>query len=138
MLRLVYALSIGTWLGSAVTLTFLVTPTAHGTFGAPDARRFLRPLFPRYYALGIGCGFAALATVTLGKQSLASEQVYGLSVPAAIALLAAVIGRQVILPRLRKLDGSEERFARLHRIAAMLNTTVLGALVLAMAAAVAR
>ena len=69
MLRLVYALSIGTWLGSAVTLTFLVTPTAHGTFGAPDARRFLRPLFPRYYALGIGCGFAALATVTLGNAS---------------------------------------------------------------------
>jgi hypothetical protein len=138
MLRLVYALSIGTWLGSAVTLTFLVTPTAHGTFTAPDARRFLRPLFPRYYALGIGCGFAALATVTLGKHSLANEQVYGLSVPAAIALLAAVIGRQVILPRLREHDGGEERFARLHRIAAMLNTTMLGALVLAMAAAVAR
>ena len=138
MLRLVYALSIGTWLGSAVTLTFLVTPVAHGTFTAPDARRFLRPLFPRYYALGIACGFAALGTVTLGKHSLANDQVYGLSVPAAIALLAAVIGRQVILPRLREHDGGEESFARLHRVAAMLNTTMLGALVLAMAAAVAR
>lgn len=138
MLRLVYALSIGTWLGSVVTLTFLVTPTAHGAFAVADARRFLRPLFPRYYALGIGCGFAALVTVALGKHSLANEQVYGLSVPAAIALLAAVIGRQVILPRLHEVDGSEARFARLHRTAAMLNTTVLGALVLGMAAAVAR
>jgi hypothetical protein len=54
---------------------------------------------------------------------------------AAIALLAAVIGRRVILARARRREESSP--ASTHRVAAMLNTTMLGALVLAMAAAAA-
>jgi len=138
MLRLVFALAIGTWLGSVVSLTYVVTPTAHGTLDPRDARRLLRPLFPRHYTLGIGCGFVALATILAGKESLPYEQVLRLAVPTAIALLCTVVGRQVLLPKLRTLDGDDPRFGRLHQLSAMLNSTTLGALILAMAAAVAR
>jgi hypothetical protein len=138
MLRLVFACAIGTWLGSVVSLTYIVTPTAHGAFEAPDARRLLRPLFPRHYALGIACGFLALATILVGKASLPPEEVLRLTLPTSIALVCTVIGRQTLLPRLRELDGSDPRFARLHQFAAMLNTTTIGALVLAMAGAIAR
>ena len=138
MLRLVFALAIGTWLGAVVSLTYIVTPTAHGTFDARDARRLLRPLFPRHYSLGIACGFLALATVLVGKDSLPYEHVLRLATPTAIGLLCTVVGRQVLLPRLRELDGDDPRFGRLHQYSAMLNSTTLGALILAMAAAVAR
>ena len=138
MLRLVFALAIGTWLGAIVSLTYIVTPTAHGAFDPRDARRLLRPLFPRHYSLGIGCGFVALATILAGKESLPYEVVLHLAVPTAVALVCTVVGRQVLLPRMHALDGDDPRFGRLHQWSAMLNSTTLGALLLAMAAAVAR
>jgi len=138
MLRLAFALAIGTWLGAVVSLTYIVTPTAHGAFPPGDARRLLRPLFPRHYALGIVCGFLALATVLLGKESLPHDEVLRLAIPTSIGLVCAVVGRQVLVPRLRELDREDPRFGRLHQISAMLNSTTLGALILAMAAAVAR
>jgi hypothetical protein len=138
MLRLVFALAIGTWLGAVVSLTYIVTPTAHGVFDPRDARRLLRPLFPRHYGLGIACGFLALATILVGKASLPHEQALRLAAPTAIGLVCTVVGRQVLLPRLRELEGDDPRFGRIHRWSAMLNSTTLGALVLAMAAAVAR
>jgi Domain of unknown function (DUF4149) len=138
MLRLVFALAIGTWLGAIVSLTYIVTPTAHGAFDPRDARRLLRPLFPRHYSLGIACGFLALATVLAGKASLPYDHVLRLAVPTAVALVCTVVGRQVLLPRMRALDGEDPRFGRLHQWSAMLNSTTLGALLLAMAAAVAR
>ena len=138
MLRLVFALAIGTWLGAVVSLTYIVTPTAHGIFDPRDARRLLRPLFPRHYTLGIVCGFLALATILVGKESLPHEHALRLAVPTAVGLVCTVVGRQVLLPKLRALDGDDPRFGRLHQLSAMLNSTTLGALVLAMAAAVAR
>ena len=138
MLRLVFALAIGTWLGAVVSLAYIVTPTAHGAFDPRDARRLLRPLFPRHYGLGIVCGFLALATILVGKDSLPHDEVLRLAVPTAIGLVCTVVGRQVLLPRLRELDGDDPRFGRLHQVSAMLNSTTLGALILAMAAAVTR
>jgi hypothetical protein len=138
MLRLVFALSIGTWLGAIVSLTYIVTPTAHGTFDPRDARRLLRPLFPRHYGLGIVCGFIALATILVGKTSLTDEEILRLAVPTGIGLVCTIVGRQTLLPKLRELDRTDPRFGRLHQVSAMLNSTTLGALVLAMAAAIAR
>jgi hypothetical protein len=138
MLRLVFALAIGTWLGAVVSLTYVVTPIVHGRYDRADARRLLRPLFPPHYTLGIVCGFVALASVTFAKGSLPYEHALRLAVPTFIGLVCTVIGRQVLLPRLRETDGDDPRFGRLHQISAMLNSTTLGALVLAMAAVVTR
>ena len=137
-MRLLFTLAIGTWLGSIVSLTYIVTPTAHGAFDPRDARRLLRPLFSRHYSLGIVCGFLALATILAGKESLPYEHVLRLAVPTAVGLVCTVVGRQLLLPRLRALDGDDPRFGRLHQWSAMLNSTTLGALILALAGAVAR
>ncbi len=138
MLRLAYALAIGTWIGAVVTMSFVVTPTAHARLGGADARRLLRPLFPRYYALGIGCGVVALVVVALARDALPREHLLRLALPAAVALVCTVVGRDVLLPRLRDAHADEARFDRLHQAAAILNSTTLGALVLAMAAALLR
>jgi hypothetical protein len=138
MLRLVFALAVGTWLGAVVSLTYLITPIVHSRFETTEARRLLRPLFPAHYALGIGCGFLALATLLVAKAALPYEQVVRFAVPTSVALVCTIVGRQVLLPRLRSLDGHDPRFSQLHQWSAMLNMTTMGALVLAMAAAVSR
>ena len=69
------------WLGSNVCVSFLVAPVAHGNFPTAEARRFLRPLFPRYYRLGALCGFVALGMVLLGRASLTQEELMRLSLP---------------------------------------------------------
>ena len=138
MLRLLFCLAIAIWLGSVVCVSFIVAPVAHGNFPTAEARRFLRPLFPRYYRLGALCGFVALGVVLLGRAGLSQEELARLTVPVAIAMVASLIGGEWILPRLRDLDGEDERFARLHQVSAMLNTTTLAALVLAVAGAVMR
>ena len=138
MLRLVFALAIGIWLGAVVHLSFVVTPTAHGLLTPQEARRLLRPLFPRYYALGILCGFVALAAVALGKAGLSQEELLRLSLPTATAIALNVVARQRILPRMQEAGRDDPEFDRLHRVSAMLNSTTLAALVLAMAAAVTR
>ncbi|HZR84633.1 MAG TPA: DUF4149 domain-containing protein [Candidatus Binatia bacterium] len=137
MLRLVFALAVAVWLGSVVCVSFIVTPAAHGTFPTPEARRFLRPIFPRYYRLGLGCGIAALAAVLLGRSGLPQEELVRLTAPVAIAMLTT-IGGDLLLPRLRETDRTSPGFERLHLASTMLNTTTLAALALAVAAAVAR
>lgn len=138
MLRLLFCLAIATWLGSVVCISFVVAPVAHGHFPTAEARRFLRPLFPRYYVLGVLCGFVALAVVLLGRAGLSQEELARLTIPVAVAMVTSLIGGMLILPRLRDLDGEDDRFSRLHQIAAMLNTTTLFALALAIAGAVLR
>ena len=109
MLRLVFALSIGTWLGAIVSLTWIVTPTAHGAFAPHDARRLLRPLFPRHYGLGIVWDAPPLVIVPAVLAALAAHVVrawsmtlacYGYSgnarrihrVIVGATLIAAVVG----------------------------------------------
>ncbi len=138
MLRLLFCLAIATWLGSVVCISFVVAPVAHSYFPTAEARRFLRPLFPRYYLLGVLCGFVALAVVLLGRAGLSQEELARLTIPVAVAMVTSLVGGMLILPRLRDLDGEDDRFSRLHQIAAMLNTTTLFALALAIAGAVLR
>src|SRR5262249_809422 len=103
-----------------------------------DARRLLRPLFPRYYALGIVCGFVALASVALGKAGLSEEELLRLSLPTATAIALNIVARQRILPRIQEPPPAAPKFDRPPRLSAMPNSTTLAALVLAMAAAVTR
>jgi uncharacterized membrane protein len=138
MLRLVFALAVAVWLGGVVCLSFVVAPAAHGTFPTPEARRFLRPIFPRYYRLGYLCGCVALAAVLLGRASLSQEEVARLAVPIAFALVAGLVGGEILLPRLQASSGEQGGFDRLHQVSAMLNTATLAALALALAGAVLR
>ena len=123
MLRLLFTLAVATWFGSIVCVSFVVTPAAHWNFESDEARRFLRPVFPRYYRLGLVCAFAALGAVLLGRQGLPQE---------------ALAGAFVVLPRLPGLDGKDPAFEYWHFASTMLNTTTLGALALAVAGAVMR
>ena len=137
-LRLFFALAVATWLGQIVCVSFVVTPAAHRTFGRDEARRFLRPIFPRFYRSGYICGFIALGTVLLGRGGLSQADVARLAGPVAVALICSLVGGEILLPRLQATSGEEPGFERLHLASTMLNSTTLAALALAVAGAVLR
>lgn len=137
-LRLVFTLAVAAWFGTLICLSFVVTPVAHRTFPAEQARQFLRPMFRRIYRVGTGLGFIALLAVFFGRASLPADDIARLAAPVGVAVLASIIGGEVLLPRFQKLDGEDPRFGRLHQVSAMLNTTSIAALMLALAGAIAR
>ena len=137
--RFVFTLAVGTWLGTLVSFSYVILPGIHGWARDGEARDLLRRLFPRYHLVGIVCGVVALAAVAVPPRTAtfgAPERIL-LGAPVALALLCAMIGRQVLVPRLAAINSGTqpEAFERVHRFAAMLNTTALGMLVLALAAA---
>jgi len=137
-LRLVFTLAVAAWFGTLICLSFVVTPIAHRSFEPAEARRFLRPMFRRIHRLGTGLGFVALLAVFFGRDGLPADDVARLAFPVAVAVVASIIGGEVLLPRFQKLDGQDPRFGRLHQVSAMLNTTSIAALLLALAGAIAR
>ena len=137
-LRLVFTLAVAAWFGTLICLSFVVTPVAHRSFPARQARTMLRPMFRRIYRLGTGLGFVALIAVFLGRDGLPADDIARLASPVAVAVVASLLGGEVLLPKFQSLDGDDPRFARLHQVSAMLNTTSIAALVLALAGAIAR
>lgn len=141
MLRLLFVIAVGVWLGTVVSFSFVVLPAIH-RFSAPgEATRLLRGLFPRYYLAGVVCGFLALALVSLARSAdtLPVPEALRLALPVAGGLLCSLLAHYVLLPRMRESqDRHPERYDRLHRISAMLNSTVLALLLLAVAGAVMR
>jgi hypothetical protein len=141
MLRFVFVAAVGVWLGTVVCFSFLIVPTIHRVSAPGDATRLLRRLFPRYYVAGIVCGFVALSVVSLARSAdtLSIADALRLALPVTGGLVCSLVAQHVLLPRMREAqDRQPERYARLHRVSAMLNSTVLALLLLAVAGAVTR
>jgi hypothetical protein len=137
LLRLVFSLAVAAWFGSVFFFSFVVAPAAHRNFPG-EARRFLRPIFTRYYRLGVLCGFVALGAVLLGREGLSEGELARLALPVALALVASLYGGEVLRPRLRDKNADDPDYARLHQFSAMLNSATLAALGLALAGAIFR
>lgn len=141
MLRLLFVCAIAVWLGSVVSFSYVVLPTIHRESAPGDATRLLRRLFPRYYATGTACGFVALAIVSVARaaSALPFGEALRMGLPVAGGLVCSLAAQQLLLPRLREArERQPERYEQLHTISAMLNSTVLALLFLAVAGAVTR
>jgi hypothetical protein len=135
--RFFFTLAVAVWLGTLVSFSYVFLPSIHAWSTDGSGRDLVRRLFPRYHLLGIICGLVALATIAVAPRGpgLGGVDRVLLAAPVAVALLCAMIGRQVLLPRLAALGDDVTGFERTHRLAAMLNTTALAMLILALAAA---
>lgn len=137
-----YTTAVGVWLGMVVSFSYVFLPVVHAVLQSTDARAVLDRIFPRYYLVGLCCGLVAMAAVSLAPDTPAlpfAERVR-LAFPVVVSLLCTLAGYQGLFPRLLRLRRHDEprRYQRLHRVSAMLNSTVLAMLVLAMAATVTR
>src|SRR6185295_1337174 len=126
----------------AVSFSYVFLPIIHAVVEPERARELLHRLFPRYYAVGLGCGLIAVASVSLPPETphLPFDERLRLAVPVVVAILCTLTAYVIVFPRLAQLQRSEtpQRYSRWHQLSAMLNTTVVATLLLVLAATVMR
>jgi hypothetical protein len=139
--RFIFSMAVAIWLGTVVSFSYVFLPAILDSLSA-EASGLLRRLFPRYYALGLVCGLIALAAVSLAPPSprLVMAERLRLAFPVVVSLLCTLAAHRFLLPRLAaaRLSEQQAEYERLHRFSAMLNSTVLAMLVLAVAALATR
>lgn len=133
--RFVFTTAIAVWLGTVVSFSFIVLPTVHRVMEGHTSE-LLNKLFPRYYLTGVFCGMVALAAVSLPPATplLPVAERLRLAFPVVVSLLCTLGAHRLLMPRLAKSNRQDPSYERLHRFAAMLNSTVLAMLILATAA----
>jgi len=141
--------AVALWLGAMGFFAFVVAPAAFTTLEREAAGRFVGAVFPRYYAVGLALGLAALAG--LGARWLGAGW-RGLDwLPLGLVLLMLVLtlyAGAVVLPaahvareamRQSGMDpAAAAGFARLHRLSGILNAIVMVSGVLLLAIEVSR
>jgi uncharacterized membrane protein len=128
----VYLLALSAWVGSVLFLSFSVAPLIFRVLGAEAGGRFVRALFPRYYAWGVICGAIALpaflgATLSFPEYRGVSAGLQAFMILGCIliflycgnTLTPAINAARDLGP-----EGSA-RFNRLHRRSVRLNVLVL-------------
>ena len=91
MLALAVAiLSAGLWLGALVFQSAIVAPTLFGKVPLETASAFLRALFPRYYALGVGCSLALTASLAAAGAGLGWPAVLTWQLAGALLMLSSI------------------------------------------------
>jgi Domain of unknown function (DUF4149) len=128
----VYLLALTGLVGSILFFSFGVAPVIFKVLGAESGGKFVRALFPRYYAWGVVCCAIALPAQVCGP--LAFPELRGPMVGVQSALIAAslvilLFCGQTLTPLINQArdegPASAGRFDRLHRDSVVLNGVVL-------------
>lgn len=128
----VYVLALATWVGAILFFSFGVAPVIFRVLGAEMAARFVRALFPRYYAWNATAAGVALPALVCGP--LAVPELRGPAIGAQAVLLGVVLAimlycGNVLTPSINAARdaGPEQsaRFDRLHKRSVHLNAVAL-------------
>ena len=127
MLALAVAiLSVGLWLGALVFQSAIVAPTLFGKVPLETASAFLRALFPRYYALGIGCSLALSASLAAAGAGLGWPAILTWQLAGALLMLMLAAASALLVPSINAArDAGSPRFDTLHHVAVGLNVVML-------------
>ena len=128
----VYVVALAAWVGAIMFLSFGVAPIIFRVLGAESAAKFVRALFPRYYAWGVGATAIALPALICGP--LSYPELRGASVGVQAGLI--VIGLLIMLycgnsltPAINAArdagPAQSARFDRLHKRSVQLNGVAL-------------
>ena len=138
ILRFLEFLSLGTWVGSILFLSFVVAPGAFATLGSRElAGAMVDMALARLHMLGLMAGFLyLLSRVALAKSLSALASRPALLVVAMLAL--TLVSQYAVSPRMAQLRaemGSVDavprehpprvEFHRLHRVSVLLEVVVL-------------
>src|SRR3954447_1204738 len=127
-----YVLALTAWVGSILYFSFGVAPLIFQVLGAESGARFVRALFPRYYAWGAISGAIALPAFMAVPLSFPEYRGPMVAVQAC-AILAGILimlyAGNSLTPAINAARdaGPEQhpRFERLHRRSVRLNVLVL-------------
>ena len=128
----VYVFALAAWVGSILFFSFAVAPIIFRVLGAEPGARFVRALFPRYYAWGVVSTAIALPAMVCGPLSV--PELRGPMVGVQAALIALSLGIMLycgntLTPAINAArdegPASADRFKRLHKRSVNLNAVVL-------------
>jgi uncharacterized membrane protein len=128
----VYVLALASWVGGNLFLSFGVAPLIFRVLGAEMGARFVRALFPRYYAWGAISGAIALPAF-LGVPLSYPEYRGPMVAVQAFLILAGILimlyAGNSLTPAINAArdagPAEQARFERLHRRSVVLNAVVL-------------
>jgi uncharacterized membrane protein len=127
-----YVLALTAWVGSILFFSFGVAPVIFTVLGAESGARFVRALFPRYYAWGVVSGAIALPSFLGVPLSFPEYRGPRVAVQAMVILTGILImlyAGNSLTPALNAArdagPAEHARFVRLHRRAVQLNGVVL-------------
>jgi len=128
----VYVLALTAWVGSILFLSFGIAPLIFKALDAESSAKFVRALFPRYYAWGAIAGAVALPSFVAGPLCFPEFRGPMVGVQAMTILfciLVTLYAGNSLTPAINAARDSgpagEARFNRLHRRAVLLNMLVL-------------
>ncbi|WP_435010326.1 DUF4149 domain-containing protein [Tundrisphaera lichenicola] len=128
----VYLLALTAWVGSILFFSFAVAPIIFRVLGAEPGSRFVRALFPRYYAWGVMSTAIALPAMVCGPLSV--PELRGPMIAIQAILILGSLGVMLycgntLTPAINAArdegPGSQKRFDRLHKRSVHLNAVVL-------------
>ena len=135
-MRQLAVVAVAIWLGVMGFFAFVVAPAAFTTLEREAAGRFVGAVFPRYYAVGLACGLAALAG--LGTRWLGGGWrgwdwlplglvllMLALTLYAGAVVLPAAHAAREAMRQVAMDPAAAAGFARLHRLSAVLNVIVM-------------
>ncbi len=128
----VYLLALTAWAGSILYFSFGVAPVIFRVLGAEAGGKFVRALFPRYYAWGATSTAVALPSLICGALSVPGRRGPMVGVQAGLIVLGLLImlycGNS-LTPAINAArdegPASAGRFDRLHRRSVNLNAVCL-------------
>jgi hypothetical protein len=128
----VYVISLTAWVGSILFFSFVVAPIVFRVLAAEDAGKFVRALFPRYYAWGTIAGAVALPAYVAGPLCYPEYRGPWVGVQALILLgciMVMLYAGNSLTPAINAARDAgangQKRFDRLHRRSVRLNGLVL-------------
>jgi uncharacterized membrane protein len=128
----VYLFALAAWVGSILFFSFAVAPVIFRVLGAEAGGRFVRALFPKYYAWGVVCGAIALPALVAAPLAFPEYKGYWVGVQAMLILAGILIflycGNS-LTPAINAArdegPAGAERFDRLHKRSVRLNAVAL-------------
>ena len=128
----IYLISLTAWVGAILFFSFGVAPIIFRVLGAESAAKFVRALFPRYYAWGVISAAVALPALICGSLSYPELRGWPVGVRSALILLDLGIMLycgQSLTPAINAArDAGPDRsavFDRLHKRSVRLNGVAL-------------
>ena len=128
----VYLFSLTAWLGAVLFFSFGVAPVIFRTLGSEAGAKFVRALFPRYYAWGVVASAVSLPAFLGGPLSFPEYKGWWVGVQAlmivAVALTFLYCGNALTPAINAARDAGPEgagRFDRLHKRSVRLNAAIL-------------
>lgn len=136
LVRFLYLLALGLWVGEVVFFSFVVAPSVFRALPSADAGKVVGAIFPAYYALGAGAGTVALVGGVLLAQRASFARWWMAAVLAiAVGLAATTWAGVVVHPRAQRVRAAAEargeapasvdEFRQAHRLAMILNVVAL-------------